>query len=41
MIYDDDFIYGDNFPADGDWPGARNSVSLAELAGLTSARAGA
>ena len=35
MIYDDDFFYGDDFPADGDWPDARNSISLAELSGVT------
>ena len=34
MVYDD-------FPAGGHWPGARNSNTLAELAGLTPARLGA
>ena len=29
------FFYGDDFPADGDWPDARNSISLAELSGVT------
>ena len=38
MITDDDFNYGDDFPADGDWPGARKFISLAELSGVVPER---